>query len=92
MARPQVADGGDALHIWRVAANILNNQSRAADKGWPSSWGLGVGLTILHRKKKLVAKILKILRTWTDYLDKHIWLSLSILWIMSLKEVGPYSR
>jgi hypothetical protein len=24
MARPQVADGGDGLHIWRAAANILN--------------------------------------------------------------------
>jgi hypothetical protein len=26
MARPQVADGVDALRIWRVAANILNKQ------------------------------------------------------------------
>jgi hypothetical protein len=33
MARPQVADGGDGLQIWWVAANILNNQSREADKG-----------------------------------------------------------
>jgi uncharacterized membrane protein len=33
MARPQVADGGDALHLWRAAANILNKQSRTADKG-----------------------------------------------------------
>jgi hypothetical protein len=32
MARPQVADG-DGLQIWRVAANILNKQSRTADKG-----------------------------------------------------------
>jgi hypothetical protein len=36
MARPQVADGGDGLQIWRVAANILlNKQSRTADKGSP---------------------------------------------------------
>jgi hypothetical protein len=28
-----VADGGDGLHIWRVAANILNKQSRTDDKG-----------------------------------------------------------
>jgi hypothetical protein len=34
MARPQVADGGDALQIWRVAVNILNKQSRTADRGW----------------------------------------------------------
>jgi hypothetical protein len=51
MARPQVADGGDDLQLWREAANILNKQSRTADKGWSSSFGLGVGLTIPHRKK-----------------------------------------
>jgi hypothetical protein len=33
MARPQVADGGDALQLWREAANILNKQSWTADKG-----------------------------------------------------------
>jgi hypothetical protein len=38
MARPQVADGGDGLQIWWVAANILNKQSRTADKGWSSSF------------------------------------------------------
>jgi len=26
MARPQVADGGEDLQIWKVAANILNKQ------------------------------------------------------------------
>jgi hypothetical protein len=41
MARPQLADGGDGLQIWRVAANILNKQSRTADKGWSSSLGVG---------------------------------------------------
>ena len=29
--------------IWRVAANILNKQSRAANKGWSSSFGVGRG-------------------------------------------------
>jgi len=29
--------------IWRVDANILNKQSRTADKGWSSSLGLGRG-------------------------------------------------
>jgi hypothetical protein len=43
MARPQVADGGNTLQVWRVAANILNKQSRTADKGWPSSLGAGRG-------------------------------------------------
>jgi hypothetical protein len=33
MARTQVVDGGDGLQIRRVAANILNKQSRTADRG-----------------------------------------------------------
>jgi hypothetical protein len=41
----QVADRGDGLQIWTVAANILNKQSRTADRGWPSSVELGGGLT-----------------------------------------------
>jgi hypothetical protein len=44
MARPQAENGGGGLQMWRVAANILNKQSRTA-------WGLGVGLTTPHRKK-----------------------------------------
>jgi hypothetical protein len=40
MARPRVADRGDCLQIWRVAANILNKQSRRADSGWSSSYGV----------------------------------------------------
>jgi hypothetical protein len=43
MAQPEVVDGGDDLQIWRVAANILNKQSRTADKGWYSSLGVGRG-------------------------------------------------
>jgi hypothetical protein len=39
MARPQVADG-EGFQIWRVAANMLNNQSHTADKGWLSSLGV----------------------------------------------------
>jgi hypothetical protein len=43
MARPQVADGGDGVQIWWVAANILNKQSRTADKMWSSSLRVGRG-------------------------------------------------
>jgi hypothetical protein len=43
MARPQVADVGDGLQIWREAANILNKQSRTAYKGWSSSMGVECG-------------------------------------------------
>jgi hypothetical protein len=50
MARPRDADRGDGLQIWRVVANILNKQSRAADRGWSFSLGLGGGLTTPHRK------------------------------------------
>jgi hypothetical protein len=51
MARPQVADGGDGLRIWRVATNILNKQSRTAGNGGPPAWGFGVMLKAPHRKK-----------------------------------------
>jgi hypothetical protein len=34
----QVADGGTAS---RAAANVLNKQSRPADKGWSSILGVG---------------------------------------------------
>jgi hypothetical protein len=40
MARRQVADRGDGLQMWGVAANILNKQSRTADRGWTSSLGV----------------------------------------------------
>jgi hypothetical protein len=43
MARPQVADGEDALQFWRVAANILNKQLRTANKGWTPSLAVGRG-------------------------------------------------
>jgi hypothetical protein len=43
MVLPEIADGGDGLHMWRVAANILNKLSQAADKGWSSSLRVGCG-------------------------------------------------
>jgi hypothetical protein len=52
MARPRVADGRDGLQHWRLAANVLNKQPRANDKGWSFCLGLGVGLTTFHRKKQ----------------------------------------
>jgi hypothetical protein len=51
MERPQVSDAGGSLQFWRVAANILNKQSRTADKRWSFSLGLGVGLSTPHHKK-----------------------------------------
>jgi hypothetical protein len=32
MGRPRAADGRHGIEIWRVALNILNKQSRIADK------------------------------------------------------------
>ena len=42
MARPKVTDG-ERPPIWMVAANVLNKQSRTADKGWLSSLGVEGG-------------------------------------------------
>jgi hypothetical protein len=41
MACPLVAEEGDDLQVQIVAANILNKQSRIADKGFPSSLDVG---------------------------------------------------
>jgi hypothetical protein len=50
------ADRGDGLQIWRIAANILNKQSRTADSGWSSILGVGRGLTTPHRRTIFVTK------------------------------------
>ena len=51
MAHPQVADGRTASNMeGRIAVNVLNKQSRTADKGWAPAWGLGEVLTTPHRK------------------------------------------
>jgi hypothetical protein len=56
MERPQVADRGDGLQIWRVAANILNKQSRTAERGWPA-WGLGGGLATPTLKRYICCEV-----------------------------------
>jgi hypothetical protein len=50
MEHTQVAAGGDGLQIWRLAANVLNKQSRTADRGWSSSLAVGEGLTTINLK------------------------------------------
>jgi hypothetical protein len=69
MARPQVADGGDGLQMWRVTGNILNKQSRTADKGWPSSLWVGRGLTTPHRKTSDLLGIVH----WSLGLGQILW-------------------
>jgi hypothetical protein len=63
---------GDGLWIWRVAANILNKQSRTADEGWSSNSRLGMGLTTPRQKNKIVTKCHKGPRSWTNSLDKRL--------------------
>lgn len=44
-ARPQFVYGGDGMGMWRVTANIFNNQSWGANKRWPKKlrcWSLKV--------------------------------------------------
>jgi hypothetical protein len=52
MARPQVADGGDALQIWRLAAMYGVSSVGQPARSGPPGCGLGVGLTILQLKKR----------------------------------------
>jgi hypothetical protein len=42
MAYPQLADGGDGLHILKEIAKVVNKQWRTAvEKGWLFSFGVG---------------------------------------------------
>jgi hypothetical protein len=52
MARVRVAYRGDGLQMWRLAADILNKQSRTAG-------GLGSGLTTPHHKTCLLRSMYK---------------------------------
>jgi len=57
----------DGLEIWRVAANILNEQLQASNKKWSSSLELGEGLRICHcKKKQLVSKCYRGPQNWTE--------------------------
>jgi len=60
MARHRVADRGDGIQIWKVAANIPN---KTADKGWTSRLGVGQeGLQVIV-KIQLVTECYKWPRT-----------------------------
>jgi hypothetical protein len=48
-------------------ANTWNNQSRTADKGWSSSFGIGRGVTTRRSEKVAGYEMLHWLRTWTDF-------------------------
>jgi hypothetical protein len=55
----------------RVAANVFNKQSPTANRGWPSSLGVGRGANNHHRKNNIfVAKYLQGPREWTDSLAR----------------------
>jgi hypothetical protein len=56
LARSCFADGGDGLQIWRISAKILNKQST---RDGPLAFGLSVGLTFTHRRKKPSYQMLK---------------------------------
>jgi hypothetical protein len=80
MVRPRVADGGDGLQIWRVAANVLNKQSRTAEKGW--FYRLGVGRwagNSLPKKISLLRKRSQSLGPgripWINDLSERKWIS-----------------
>jgi hypothetical protein len=59
----------EVLREQSVAANILNKQSRTADKEWSASLGVGRGAASPHRKSfSIFTKCFKVPRTWTDSL------------------------
>jgi hypothetical protein len=57
MAQPWVADGGDGLEVWSVAANTLIKQTQTADKWWSSSLEVGRGIKTSPKKKRLLRNV-----------------------------------
>jgi hypothetical protein len=60
-ARPRVVDEGDGFQIRTVVANVLNTQSRTAEKGCSSSLDIGHGLILLLTKCNTGPRILRAL-------------------------------
>jgi hypothetical protein len=50
MARPHIMSGKHGLDLWTAAANIINKQSRTAEKGSPPPWWLSKGTISPYRK------------------------------------------
>jgi hypothetical protein len=55
MALTLVVDRGKGLQMCRIAANILNKQSRIVDKGL--SYNLDVGLTSPHQETSKIRNV-----------------------------------
>ena len=53
--------------IWRVAANILNKQSKTADKGWSSSFGVGWGANNSSPLKRILLRNIHKVSDWDWY-------------------------
>jgi hypothetical protein len=60
--------------ICRVAANVLNKQSRTADKRWSSSWG---GVEVLKTLDRKNVSCYEILTQQTFYLEWYLGYELS---------------
>jgi len=70
MGRPYVTNGEDGFQIWKVAVNILNKQSRTADKGWSSILGLGRGA---NNSSPYEATLLRNMRVYPKVSELAAW-------------------
>jgi len=59
LARPRIVDRVDSLQAWMVAVNISGKQTRIADKGWSSSFGVGKRTKTPHRKGEVCYETLR---------------------------------
>jgi hypothetical protein len=70
---PQVADGGDGVELWKLAADILIKQSWTVDKGWSSRLGAHRVQMKLLRNVQNSFGIGQIF--WINNLSDRIWIS-----------------
>jgi hypothetical protein len=74
MVHSQVADGGDSLHLWKVAANLLSKEFQTVHS-WQwvflqyEYWGGGL-ITSHHKKIECYKMLHRVL-----YLDEFYWMT-----------------
>ena len=90
MSRRQVVVGRNGLQIWRLAANILNKQSQAANKGWSSRYVVARGAkNSLPVEIDTLWNFTHCLGVWQIYMQRKIYLFYGIWhlrWYQSLKK------
>lgn len=74
MAGPGVADRGEDVQRWRIAANTLNKEPGTVDKKWSSSTWFGLGAKNASNSQELTTSLSLSWIVWVNDLSYRIWI------------------